>query len=1135
MKRIISILLVFIITIGCFSGAIVSVSAITDYTTGETENGIGYSIDNETDVLTVTYADFSTTDLVIPAYIDSHPVTAIGDNLLNDTPNPNLKSVVIPDTVKKIGFGAFGNCINLESVVMSDNIEYVDDYAFRNTALTNNTEKWEDGALYMGKFLYGVTTDHSGEFVIKDGTKVIGTSCFVNKQNLRGCEEITSIVIPETVVSIGLFAFYNCKGLTSIDIPESVKYIGNVAFSNCTNLSTINVNTSNLTYIGQNIVSNTAFYNDENNWQDDVLYLDTAALCGKSTIADLKIKEGTEIVADYAFGCHFNIESVSLPSSLRIICPLAFDDLHAMKAIELPDGLEYIGNNAFDGCDLLTELDIPESVDYIGLFAFNRTDKLEKLIIRNPDCTIIDNHEEYAGGAYSVYPDTTVYGHEGSTAETFANNNGVKFVTLFSESGTTGSRCTWTFDNVSGTLTIRNTSTYYDSISNYSYGKAPWFSFRESIKTVIVEGRVSSVGANAFAGCNSLVYVYMPEVNKVGDSAFEGCASLKSVELSSKNNSGASIGKNAFSFCTSLTKIVIPFSSVTIGEKAFYYCENLNTLGIYNYLTIGDNAFSYCSNLSSIYMLNNGGSFSGTISNNAFTGVKADVYCYLSNTFYLQKSRFGGEFTYPTDTSGLLGYNAYWNYDQSNEILTISGTGKLFEYTSGADLPWMKQNYSSSRSFGSDIKKIIIEDGITEIPSYSFEYMGNVESVTLPNTLLRLYPNAFNDCESLTEIVIPASVEYVDGKTYWNRCPNLSDAYYIGTEQEWNEVYNCTSTNYIITPHFLVYHPSTQSCTEAGYPAHYEFDGTENHTFYDLNKAAIPTPEPSKLDHHFNGYWTKDANSHWHTCTLCGTAIADKADHVYDNACDETCNVCGYVRTVEHKTVTDKGYPATCTEDGLSDGSHCSICGKILTEQTVIPKTGHKAVIDEAVKATCQHDGLTVGSHCEYCGLVYVEQTVIPKLEHTPEEDEAVPPGCTENGLTAGSHCCVCGEVLTAQEVIPALDHSYVAVVGVKANHFRPGLSDGIKCSRCGDWLIEQHIIPQLEGTPLLGDANDDGEVDTVDATIIQRTATHLKVPYTEEQLIFADVDGDGEVTIVDATYIQRYATHVKIPFPIGE
>ena len=253
-------------------------------------------------------------------------------------------------------------------------------------------------------------------------------------------------------------------------------------------------------------------------------------------------------------------------------------------------------------------------------------------------------------------------------------------------------------------------------------------------------------------------------------------------------------------------------------------------------------------------MLNNYIPFRGTVSNNAFSNVSADVYCnysYSKSFSYWEKSRFGGQFTYKSMTKGIVGYNAFWDYDQTNDTLTISGEGALFKYQSGADLPWMETNYSSSRVFGCDVKKIIIEDGIKEIPSYSFEYMGNVESVSLPNTLLRLEPNAFNNCESLTEITLPASLEYVNGQWYWYRCPNLNDVYYVGTEEEWNQIYDRTITNYsdLITPYFLVYHAATQTCTQAGYPAHYEFDGTDNHTFYDLNKAIVPTPGAEKARH----------------------------------------------------------------------------------------------------------------------------------------------------------------------------------------------------------------------------------------------------------------------------------------------
>ncbi len=68
-----------------------------------------------------------------------------------------------------------------------------------------------------------------------------------------------------------------------------------------------------------------------------------------------------------------------------------------------------------------------------------------------------------------------------------------------------------------------------------------------------------------------------------------------------------------------------------------------------------------------------------------------------------------------------------------------------------------------------------------------------------------------------------------------------------------------------------------------------------------------------------------------------------------------------------------------------------------------------------------------------------------------------------------------------------------------------------------------------------LGDANGDGEVDSLDATIVHRAATKIQVPYSEEQLMCADIDGDGSLTIVDATFIQRYDSKIAVPYPVGE
>ncbi len=314
--------------------------------------GLVYTLSEDGKSYSVTGYEGTDVDVYIPATYEGLPVTSIGDYAFYDC---SLTSISIPNSVTSVGNRAFFLCDSLTSISIPDSVTSIGEYAFFGTAYYNNEQNWEDGVLYLGKYLVEADSDLSGEYTIKEGTTLIADSAF----SWRG--SLTSVTIGDGVTSIGEYAFYDCDSLTSIDIPDSVTSIGPGAFADCENLTSITVSEGN------------PVYHSAGNYIIETSSGTLIAGCNNSVIPN----DGSVTSIGYCafYGCE-SLTSITIPDSVTFIGEGAFYWCHNLTSVTIGDGVTSIGASAFYDCYSLTSVTIGDSVTSIGASAFSGCDNL---------------------------------------------------------------------------------------------------------------------------------------------------------------------------------------------------------------------------------------------------------------------------------------------------------------------------------------------------------------------------------------------------------------------------------------------------------------------------------------------------------------------------------------------------------------------------------------------------------------------------------------------------------------------------------------------------------------------------------------------------------------------------------------
>ena len=385
---------------------------------------------------------------------------------------------------------------------------------------------------------------------------------------------LTSVVIGDSVATIGERAFWECYFLTSVKIPDLVTTISDSAFASCPNLMSVEFGAS-VTTIGDS-----AFFNCLNltgvEIPNSLITMGDAVFSKCTNLTSIKIPDLVTAISDSAFANCTNLTSVEIGSSVTTIGNSAFANCTNLTSVEFGASVTTIGHDAFNSCDSLMSVVLPNRVTTIGSSAFYSCDSLANVEIPNSVTTI-------GGGAFSYC----------SSLKSIEIPNSVTTIGI----GAFG--CCRSLTNI----TVSSGNEKYQSMNGNLYTKDGTELIQYAIgKTGTffkIPDSVITIGYRAFALCDALTSVVISDsVITISAEAFGVCSNLTSVVI---GNSVKIIGQWAFSNCDSLTNVMIPNSVTTIELYAFRACTSLTSIEIpYSVHTIAKVAFDYCLGLTSI-------------------------------------------------------------------------------------------------------------------------------------------------------------------------------------------------------------------------------------------------------------------------------------------------------------------------------------------------------------------------------------------------------------------------------------------------------------------------------------------------------------------------------------------------------
>ncbi len=422
--------------------------------------------------------------------------------------------------------------------------------------------------------------------------------------------DVTHITIPNTVTSVGEFAFAS-SGLTGVTFGSGLTNIGPYAFEDCNGLTGLTL-------------------------PDSLIAIDAGGFRGCAGLAGIAIPGNLATIGSYAFSACGKLTTATIADGVAGIGDYAFQG-DSLAAVTIPATVTNIGQAPFNGCSLLKTI----SVDSANLFYSSSNG-----VLFDAGQTTLIEFPQGQGADYTIPWTVASIG-----AAAFANT------------GLTNANIPGGVTNIGGgpfngcprltAITVDPTNMFYSSRDGVLFDKTQTTLIeypQAKVGSYAIPTGVTTIESNAFTDCENLTGVTLPEsladiedfafsssgltsiaignsVTNIGQDAFYGCVKLAGVTVA---NGVTSIGSQAFLGCSSLPSIAIPNSVTNFGSGAFDDCSALTNVFVgTNVNSLGDGEFAFCPKLAGIYFAGNA---PVSTSSSAFRGDKATVYYLLGST-----------------------------------------------------------------------------------------------------------------------------------------------------------------------------------------------------------------------------------------------------------------------------------------------------------------------------------------------------------------------------------------------------------------------------------------------------------------------------------------------------------------------